>query len=105
MDVCELYRIPYSAFLRWDVDDRHKAVMHRMWRAGQCQRCGTHPREWDPAEGGHVDAYVAEQDECKGCAQQERAQRELDRSPSPGVSVRLRKFDPDRDDFLGSPGG
>jgi hypothetical protein len=101
MDVCERYQIPYSTFLRWDVDDRHKAVMHRMRKAGACQRCGTHPDEWDPTKGGFVDAYVADTDECKGCAAVERAQAELDKRPQPGVTVRLRKFDPDTDDTLG----
>lgn len=106
MDVCEFYRIPYGEFLRWDIDDRHKAVMHRMRKAGQCGRCGTHPDEWDPAKGGYIDAYVAEQHVCRGCAAQEREQRELDKRPEPGVTVRLRKFDPDIDDTLGGgPGG
>jgi hypothetical protein len=82
--------------------------MHQLRKAQRCPGCGTHPDEWDPMHGGAVDAYVAVQRECPGCARTEKAQAELDRARErnggrPGVRIQLRGFDPDIDDI--GPGG
>lgn len=35
--------------------------------AERCPNCGTRPAEWDPAKGGHKDAYAATGRMCMGC--------------------------------------
>lgn len=37
-------------------------------RDGQaCPHCGTRAEEWDPAQGGHRRAFLAEVEVCRGC--------------------------------------
>lgn len=33
----------------------------------RCPSCGTRPEEWDPEQGGHRRAYLAQADICRGC--------------------------------------
>lgn len=76
--MCEVYRIPHSHFLGgplvWTQADRDKAIHHQVLKAETCSGCGTHPDDWDPAKGGHRQAYVAKVDRCAGCAAVEQLQ-------------------------------
>lgn len=51
-----------------------------------CQGCGTRADEWDPAQGGHLDAYTAEGELCHGCRALEIKRKEYEDAPA-GVLV------------------
>lgn len=42
--------------------------MFRAWLNEACPDCGTRPSEWDPKQGGHRDAYIADMTYCQGCS-------------------------------------
>lgn len=65
--MCHLYRIPHSQFLSWSQLDRDKAIWAYVRERSTCAGCGTRADEWDPQEGGGLDAYKAEQHLCFGC--------------------------------------
>ena len=67
--MCAAYGIAHSAFLAWPAEDRDKAIWHHVRRRSACSSCGTRPEEWDPARGGHPQAYKATARRCPGCAQ------------------------------------
>lgn len=67
MEVCEKYRVPHSVFLRWDSDDRDKAIAFHVRQRSRCPSCGTRPEEWDPKQGGDPAAYTASLKRCRGC--------------------------------------
>ena len=69
LDVAAEYRIPHSVFLSWDADDRDKAIWHFVRRQERCPDCGTREAEWDPKQGGRIDAYQARDRVCRGCAE------------------------------------
>jgi hypothetical protein len=69
--VCETYQISHSHYMggpaRWTDLDRAKAEAYAEWRLGTCCRCGTRAEDWDPKQGGHRHAYIADVDVCRGC--------------------------------------
>lgn len=67
LGVCHHYRIPHSEFLSWSADDRDKAIWVWLRERQTCSSCGTRPDEWDPEQGGHRRAYLAETVICRGC--------------------------------------
>ena len=75
-------------FLGWDSDDRDKAMWHQLRKRERCQGCGTHPDDWDPAAGGHVDAYVAKRVHCKGCQTKESGEEAFEREKKDGAKAR-----------------
>ena len=90
MAYCGPLGLAHSTFLSWDRDDRDKALIWAARQRGGCNRCGTRPAEWDPALGGHDDAYVAELHQCWGChATAEAEQKAGSKMKKPGVHVRL----------------
>lgn len=67
MDYCGPKGIPLSTFLSWPVGDQDAALQWQARQRQTCQGCGTHPDEWNPAAGGHRQAYVARIVMCPGC--------------------------------------
>lgn len=106
MTYCGERGIPHSVFLEWSNDDQDKALAWIAVRGQACGRCGTYPDEWvDPATGMTVGErpYTAEAIKCHGCSELEAELKDLRRAGAEGadldgVTVRLRLFDPDRDD-------
>lgn len=82
MTVCERYQISHSHFLGgprvWTQSDRDKATWFRLHQAQVCTACGTHPDDWDPEQGGHPQAYVADVERCQGCAVLEEKQHQME---------------------------
>ncbi len=76
-------------FLAWSASDRDKAIWQHLRQRQECPGCQTRPAEWDPAQGGRLDAYKASPRRCRGCA----AIQELSESPAladaPGSYVAL----------------
>ncbi|HEY9375045.1 hypothetical protein [Streptomyces sp.] len=87
LDVCAEYRIPHSAFLAWDQDDRDKAIWHWIWKRQECGTCGTREEEWDESRGGHRWAYVAEKRRCRGCEVREAAEETRTAEDGRGVHI------------------
>lgn len=107
MRLCQQYRISRSHFLGgplgWTDEDRTLALAFERWAARHCSHCGTRSDEWvDPATGRTVleQPYVAEPARCYGCAEMDAVSAELRKAGGDleGVRVRLRPFDPERDD-------
>lgn len=90
MALCEDYKIPHSAFLDWDPEDRAKALAYRAEKSERCVMCGTAQWEWE--ENPH--AYIVEDVHCPGCYRKHRANEEKGRLP--GTSVQLVKPTPAR---------
>lgn len=73
MAVCEYYRVPHSEFLRWDEQDRAKAIWYRSRQLGICPSCGIPPekaREYEP----QITVFPC-------CQKRERAEEELSKRP------------------------
>lgn len=87
MEIAVSYQlgIPHSEFLRWDQDDRDKAVWHYLRERDRCGTCGTRRAEWDEKRGGNRRAYVAELERCPGCEQLEAAHAALAADRRKGV--------------------
>lgn len=68
--LCDQMGLPHSQFLGgppvWTPDDQEKALAFRAWKLNVCPTCGTEPEEWDPAHGGHREAYIGGQSRCEG---------------------------------------
>lgn len=62
-----------------------------------CSGCGTRPDEWDPQEGGGLDAYAAEPQLCFGCAAVEIQQKAIPENAPGGIHIVLKR--------KGAPGG
>ncbi len=75
--MCRSYRLPHTAFLSWPPVDQDKAVAYERWLASICPSCGTRAQDWDPTQGGHPYAYVAEVATCLGCATRDDLQHQL----------------------------
>jgi hypothetical protein len=88
--VCELYGIPHSAFLKWDKDDRDKAILYRLRKRSECPRCSTRPEEWDEARGGDLNAYVPDLIRCRGCEQRQAFEASLTDDLGRGLQTILR---------------
>lgn len=67
MAYCAPRGLPHSEFLRWDADDRDKALTWLMHDLERCPSCGTRPEDWDPEHGGDRHAYAWEPRACRGC--------------------------------------
>lgn len=91
MAVCASYGIPHSTFTGWDRDDRDKALWWEIHRRTACPQCGTRPDEWNPAEGGHDHAYIAEARQCWGCAEKAPMEKKMADAAQPGQWVALVK--------------
>jgi hypothetical protein len=107
MAYCGPAGIPHSHFLggplTWTRDDQDKALAWQQSRREVCSGCGTFPDEWIDLETGRTvleQPYVAEATHCWGCAEIEGHLAELRKNQGDldGVTVRLRRFDPDRDE-------
>lgn len=102
--MCEVYRIPHSHFLGgppvWTQTDRDKAIWHLQLKRATCPSCGTHPHDWDPAEGGDPNAFVATERHCKGCQRLELAREQSDKraekgdKPLKGTTITLARPQP-----------
>lgn len=95
MGICETYKVSHSHFLggprRWTNQDRDKAIWFRVRQAQTCQSCGTHPYDWDEAEGGRPDAWRAVSHHCKGCQVLQVAQERLDQKNSREDAAPIKK--------------
>lgn len=89
MAVCAAYRIRHSEFLSWPDDDRDKALWWEIHQRQTCPECGTRPVEWDPDQGGHDYAYLAELHQCWGCSTRAHAQQGITDDMGQGVGVVL----------------
>jgi hypothetical protein len=72
----------------WTDADRALAEAYVEWKNGFCPDCGTREEMWDPKQGGHRHAMVAETHRCPGCELKEQLRSQLP-SDSKGVHVRL----------------
>lgn len=104
---CRSAGIPHSHFLggrlRWSDSDQDKALAFERYRRLACFGCGTFPDEWlDPTTGRTVadPPYIAEAVRCYGCAERDAVAGEIRKAGGDldGISVRLRPFDPARDE-------
>lgn len=103
MAYCGPRGIPHGQFLAWEPDDQDKALAWVLLDRAVCPGCGTFPDEWvDPMTGRTVPdpPYVPELVRCYGCAEREAFTAEVRKGGGDldGMRVRLRPFDPDRDD-------
>lgn len=94
LDLCATWGIPHSQFLggdgRWTELDRAKALEWQQWQRTLCSDCRTRASDWDPAQGGHRHAYIADTIRCPGCeviAQEQ--SRVPDGSAGYGVKITL----------------
>ncbi|MDN5853522.1 MAG: hypothetical protein L0K86_11885 [Actinomycetia bacterium] len=69
--------------------DRDKAVWFEVHERERCPSCGTRADEWDPAKGGHDDAYVWELRKCWGCHTKAEGEKRIKDSHGAGVTVAL----------------
>jgi hypothetical protein len=53
---------------QWLPTDRDLALAWQRNKAAVCPGCGTRHDEWDPAQGGDRQAYMADVNHCPGCA-------------------------------------
>jgi hypothetical protein len=100
MAYCGPRGLPHLHFLggpaQWTQHDREAALWWLMHERQRCSSCGTRQEEWDPKQGGQLQAYEPKIDRCAGCAALERGQKDLEheqkerRAPS-GARVILRK--------------
>jgi hypothetical protein len=67
--------------LRWNKDDRDKAIHHHLRKRSACSSCGTRPEEWDPERGGNRHAYSAVLGHCRGCQQIESQREQMKSGP------------------------
>lgn len=84
MAYCGPRGIPLSEFLSWREDDQQAALAWQARESRRCGDCGTHPDDWNPAEGGSRDAYKAQIHICEGCVELQR----LRESPELQGSIR-----------------
>lgn len=90
MAYCGPLGLPHSTFLSWDRDDRDKAIVWALRKAQTCAHCGTRPDEWDPAQGGHDEAYLTELHQCWGCDAKAKAEKRNEaKLKKPGAHVVL----------------
>lgn len=84
MAYCGPRGIPRLHFLggpnRWTQHDRDAALWWLLHERQRCSSCGTRPAEWDPKQGGHLQAYQPKIERCAGCAAVERGQADLERA-------------------------
>lgn len=86
MALCEEYKIPHSAFLLWEDEDRAKALAYFAEKSERCSLCGTAQWEWDEDRY----AYTTEEKFCKGCYYKHVQSEGHDRLP--GTTVELTKL-------------
>lgn len=92
MAVCAHYRVPHSVFLDWGQSDRDKAIWWLIREREACPSCGTRKAEWDEAQGGDRNAYIARKMRCRGCEVREQAEASIDREQDgKGVHVELQR--------------
>lgn len=93
MAACVAHGISHSHFLGgppvWTPEDRDKAVWYEIHKREACPSCGTRPDEWDPDKGGHDHAYLAQLQQCPGCATKAPADKKASEKPEPGWTARL----------------
>lgn len=65
--LCDRWAIPHSRFLTFSTLDQGKALAFRHVQAQICSRCGTHPDDFDPAQGGNRNAWIGQSKTCEGC--------------------------------------
>jgi hypothetical protein len=58
MAYCGPRGIPRSRFLAWAPEDQDAALAWEQLDRLVCKRCGTELADWDPAQGGHREAFV-----------------------------------------------
>jgi hypothetical protein len=56
-----------------------------------CPGCGTRPDEWDPQEGGGLDAYTAEAHLCHGCRVIEVERERVGEDAPAGIQIMLKR--------------
>jgi hypothetical protein len=89
LDYCVPKGIPHSEFLAWSQIDRDKAIAWVIREMKACPNCGTRGEEWDPKQGGHRRAYVAEIRGCEGCIVKLRAENSEELTQGRGRRVVL----------------
>ena len=95
MAVCAAYGIAHSEFLSWDSGDRDKAIWWHLRQKQACPGCGTRAEEWDPALGGHRQAYSAHAEVCRGCQQIESRKSAMTGDEPRGTQIVLTRHHPD----------
>jgi len=84
MSFCNDKGIPHSKFLRWDPEDRSKAMAFLLESGMRCTMCGTGAWEWEENKF----AYTAVDEFCQGCYQKS-IFSDTQGSSLPGTNVRL----------------
>lgn len=103
MGYCGPRGIPHSHFLggpnEWTPDDRAKALAWHLYELERCPSCGTHPHQWDPEQGGDLNAYEPGLKHCRGCEVSAQAddkhEEHRKRRGRRGTSPTLRRPKPD----------
>ena len=63
MSFCNEHGIAHSEFLKWDPEDRAKALAFALEASERCQMCGTAAWEWEENKF----AYEPDEKYCHGC--------------------------------------
>jgi hypothetical protein len=81
--------MPHSEFLSWSDLDREKALAYALDDMATCKSCGTKAEDFDPQQGGHRFAYVAEVTRCVGCELIEMEQENVAEDNRKGIRIGL----------------
>ena len=87
--------IPHGFFLggkdEWGPEDRAKVLAWYIEQVLTCSECGTQQAEWDPKQGGHLQAYDVKSWACNGCrlSQEVYSSTMKDNPDLHGIKVRL----------------
>jgi len=84
MAFCNEKGIAHSKFLRWDPEDRAKALAYLLEQNARCTMCGTAEWEWEENKF----AYTPVEEFCKGCYQKSVFSDQQGKS-LPGTNVKL----------------
>lgn len=96
MAYCGPRGIPLSTFLGWPQDDQDSALLWQAHENSRCSGCGTYAHEWDPGQGGSLNAYEAHTTLCLGCAKTGAASdSDAVKASGHGVRVSLRRNHPE----------
>lgn len=72
----------------WTAEDRAKVIAYDEWKAGECPQCHTRSEWWDPDQGGHRFAFIADTHRCPGCEIKEQEREQIPKEAK-GIHVFL----------------
>jgi hypothetical protein len=77
--------------MKWDPEDREKALIYLEYEASLCQKCGTNPEEWMDEDGKLAEPppFITKSVMCHGCATLEEARASVDKGKVSSITHRL----------------